>query len=110
MEPPPAKRRKTTWWQAIGSPTKTLAPLVDQSELAFRLLCRARGAELCSTPMFDARRFAGDAAYRAACFGAAEGGPAATTASARIPKCRRRVQDHARATRRPKDMHLKGIV
>mmetsp|Transcript_29519 Transcript_29519/g.88269 ORF Transcript_29519/g.88269 Transcript_29519/m.88269 type:complete len:389 (+) Transcript_29519:191-1357(+) len=72
---PPAPKRCQTWWASIGSPTRTLAPLVDQSEYAFRLLCRARGAELCSTPMFDARRFADDEAYREASFGPSEGGP-----------------------------------
>lgn len=41
----------------MGSPRVVLAPMVAQSELAFRLLCRKYGAELCVTPMINARTF-----------------------------------------------------
>jgi hypothetical protein len=41
-----------------------LAPMVGGSELAFRLLCRKYGADLCYTPMMSSVMFASDASYR----------------------------------------------
>eukprot|EP00928_Gymnodinium_smaydae_P056279 TRINITY_DN3968_c0_g1_i1.p1 TRINITY_DN3968_c0_g1~~TRINITY_DN3968_c0_g1_i1.p1 ORF type:complete len:711 (-),score=131.56 TRINITY_DN3968_c0_g1_i1:52-2157(-) len=41
-----------------------LAPMVGGSELAFRLLCRRYGADLCYSPMIYSRKFVDDAAYR----------------------------------------------
>ena len=52
------------WWRGLGSPRFILSPMVGQSELAYRMLCRKFGARLCYTPMFIAESFVRDAAYR----------------------------------------------
>ena len=52
------------WWQRLGSPRFILSPMVGQSELAYRMICRKFGVELCYTPMFIAESFVRDAEYR----------------------------------------------
>ena len=48
--------------------SRVAAPMVGCSDLAFRLLCRRYGADLCYTEMFFADRFVSDAAYRDSVF------------------------------------------
>lgn len=51
-------------FEALGSPRKIVAPMVDQSELSWRKLCRENGAELCYSPMYHARLFGSTQQYR----------------------------------------------
>jgi len=51
-------------WQSLGSPKFVVAPMVDRSELPFRMMCRKYGAQLCFSPMFHAAKFVEDPIYR----------------------------------------------
>lgn len=61
---PRLKLRGFEFFRSIGSPKYVCAPMVDQSELAFRLLARRYGCTLAYTPMMHSRNFAEDAKYR----------------------------------------------
>lgn len=47
-----------------GYPCHWLAPMVGQSEAAFRMLCRQYGTTLCSTPMIDPTGYVRSKEYR----------------------------------------------
>lgn len=44
-------------WEKLGSPTFVMAPMVAQSDLPFRRLCREYGTDLCFTQMIHASNF-----------------------------------------------------
>ena len=67
MRGPAAGGHAVGWdfWAKIGSPKYVAAPMVDQSELPFRLLCRQLGTQLTYTPMLHARLMLEYDSYRA---------------------------------------------
>ncbi|GAB2231731.1 hypothetical protein Droror1_Dr00010743 [Drosera rotundifolia] len=59
-------RVESAWehWKKIGNPRLIVAPMVDNSELPFRMLCRKFGAQAAYTPMLHARIFGESEKYR----------------------------------------------
>ncbi|GKA01875.1 tRNA-dihydrouridine(16/17) synthase [NAD(P)(+)]-like protein [Tanacetum coccineum] len=53
-----------SYWKALGEPKLIVAPMVDNSELPFRMLCRKYGATAAYTPMLHSRIFSDNQKYR----------------------------------------------
>ncbi|CAK7266013.1 tRNA dihydrouridine synthase [Sporothrix epigloea] len=76
----PKKLHGRAFYESIGSPKHIVAPMVDQSEFAWRLLTRSflppdqRTSVLAYTPMLHARLFADSPRYRTTHFEAVKGG------------------------------------
>ncbi|RWR77585.1 tRNA-dihydrouridine16/17 synthase NADP+-like protein [Cinnamomum micranthum f. kanehirae] len=51
-------------WRKLGEPKLIVAPMVDNSELPFRMLCRKYGADAAYTPMLHSRIFSENEKYR----------------------------------------------
>ncbi|KFK28415.1 hypothetical protein AALP_AA8G511800 [Arabis alpina] len=51
-------------WNKLGRPKYIVAPMVDNSELPFRLLCQKYGAQAAYTPMLHSRIFSETEKYR----------------------------------------------
>ncbi|KAL9326915.1 hypothetical protein ACSQ67_007560 [Phaseolus vulgaris] len=59
-------RAERAWahWAKLGRPRFIVAPMVDNSELPFRMLCRKYGAQGAYTPMLHSRIFSETEKYR----------------------------------------------
>eukprot|EP00667_Euglena_gracilis_P010541 EG_transcript_10751 len=60
-------------WMKLGSPRHVMAPMVDHSELPFRMLGRRYGVQLCYTPMLHSALFNSSQKYRQEMFATCEG-------------------------------------
>ncbi|XP_001951016.1 tRNA-dihydrouridine(16/17) synthase [NAD(P)(+)]-like [Acyrthosiphon pisum] len=55
---------KENVWERLGKPKYVLAPMVEQSELPWRMLSRKHGVQLCFAPMLHSQNFVQDRKYR----------------------------------------------
>ena len=53
----PAPVSASSHWERLGAPIFVMAPMVAQSDLPFRRLCREHGTDLCFTQMIHASNF-----------------------------------------------------
>lgn len=53
------KEYEKSFWESLGKPKYISAPMVDLSELPFRLLCRKYNCDLTFTPMLHSKKFCG---------------------------------------------------
>ncbi|EPQ29626.1 uncharacterized protein PFL1_02845 [Pseudozyma flocculosa PF-1] len=62
----PIHDKLASWdfYRSMGSPRRVVAPMVDQSELPWRILSRRYGSDLVYTPMINARLFVDEASKK----------------------------------------------
>ncbi|WPH03362.1 putative dihydrouridine synthase family protein [Acrodontium crateriforme] len=102
---PVSKLHGRAFYESLGSPKFVLAPMVDQSEFAWRLLTRSflpdekKTSVLAYSPMLHARLFADSPKYRASHFEPVKA-PLAMAAPGD--------KAHAEATLKPEDFYLDG--
>ncbi|ETW29250.1 hypothetical protein PFFCH_03300 [Plasmodium falciparum FCH/4] len=58
------KEYEKSFWESLGKPKYISAPMVDLSELPFRLLCRKYNCDLAFTPMLHSKNFVEHEKYR----------------------------------------------
>ena len=97
---PPPDPPYDDFWRHLGSPRWVCAPMVEQSEAAFRDCCARHGnVGVCYTPMIHARAFVEDPLYRRAQALPAPGRPEAAPVVAQICVTEDEVAFAAAATR-----------
>ena len=68
----PGKVTGWEWFRSIGSPRTIVAPMVDQSDIPYRLLCRRYSADIAYTQMLNAPIFLNNPKYRHENIGSAD--------------------------------------